>query len=341
MRQYQGILAAIAALVGTGCSPSVTRGGLEQCTSGQEQACTCSGGAAGTRACDARGAWGACTCGAMSMPDAGPARCGDGVCSPGEDCNSCPDDCGACPACNFAPSCTDAFGVPISPTPEPNLNDPGGGPWTGMYGTGGALNCGPAKLRMRVAKIHANNGNGDQMYCIVQASDGVQSGVAITNKTSGLNNGDDYAFDPSVGDFWGQMNGMFAVSRNNLTITYNCLDVKTPSVWAQVLSAAGMAAGAAGSFAGPYGWAFGLGDIGLQAAAAALGAAGGDENVFNAQQVIDKNQLLDLTNGHTWTIERQGGGGCNCDFLGLGCGSCDWTITIESWGCADSRPTPG
>jgi hypothetical protein len=338
MRSY--LVIVIVAMAAGGCAGSVSRGGLESCTSGHEQSCFCPDGRPGTQSCVSHGSWGPCDCTTAPMPDAGlgPVRCGDRICATlgGENCLTCPDDCGACPPCNYAPTCTDSAGVPINPTLEPNLNDPGGGPWMGMYGKDGPINCGPPKLRMRVSKIHANDGNGDQMYCIVQASDGVQSGVAITNKTSGLGGGDDYFFDPSVGVFWGQM--ALAESRNNLTITYNCLEVKN-DVWAAVLKAAGMAAGQAGSFAGPYGWAFGLGDIGLQAAAAALGASNGDENVFNAQQIIDKNELLDLTNGKIWQIERQGG---SCGgFIGIGTHSCDWTLTIESWGCADAVPTPG
>jgi hypothetical protein len=323
-----------AAAIAGGCAPSLSRGGAP-CVGGDKQSCVCPDGkTVGTSSCDAaHGTWGSCQCSA----DGGVvARCGDFLCNPTtENCTTCPQDCGACPPCDYAPTCTDNAGIPLNPTAESNLNDPGGGPWTGMYGSKGPLNCGPAKLRLRLAKIHANSGNGDEMYCIVQASDGVQSGVAITNKTSGLNDGNDYVFDPSVGVFWGQM--AFAVSTNNLTITYNCFDVKN-DVWAKVLATAGMVAGTAGSFAGPYGWAFGLGDIGLQAAAAAIGATNGDDNVFNAQQSIDKNELLDMTNGKTWLIDRSGG---SCGgFIGIGTHSCDWTLTIESWGCADSVPTP-
>src|SRR5687767_1785446 len=50
-------------------------------------------------------------------PDLGAALavCGDDVCSTGETCMSCHDDCGDCPACAAAPSCTDAVGVPSAP----------------------------------------------------------------------------------------------------------------------------------------------------------------------------------------------------------------------------------
>ena len=49
-------------------------------------------------------------------------KCGDGVCSPEENCSSCVDDCAACPACAAAPSCTGAPGVPASPEPRDDLD---------------------------------------------------------------------------------------------------------------------------------------------------------------------------------------------------------------------------
>lgn len=325
-----------------GCSGSLESGGGADggaCKSGDTRTCTCPSGLKGTQACVPGGGqfMKDCQCASPDMA-IGPGKCGDGVCNLGfgEDCSNCPDDCGQCPKCPYAPSCTEAVGAPINPMPEANLDYPHGGPWTGDYGgVQHPISCGQPKLRIRISKILANKNDGEAIYCIVQASDGVQSGVAITNKTGGLNDGQSYFFDPSVGVFWGQKD--LALSNNNITVTYNCVQVKKDA-WGGVLMAAGMAAGQAGSFAGPYGWAFGLGDIGLQAAGAALAATAGDNNLFNAQQVIDKNELLDLTNGKSWTVEA-GGGKCG-GFAGIGTHACDYTLTVESWGCADGKPVP-
>ena len=59
----------------------------------------------------------------------------------------------------------------------------------------------------------------------------------------------------------------------------------------------------------------------------------GDELVFNAQQTIAKEKLLDLTNSRSWKIRKAHDGG----FLGW---DWDWELTIESWGCADGTLPP-
>src|SRR5262245_16665888 len=49
---------------------------------------------------------------------AAPPSCGDGICTDSvESCRTCPRDCGECPACNLAPSCSNALGIPAHPTP--------------------------------------------------------------------------------------------------------------------------------------------------------------------------------------------------------------------------------
>jgi hypothetical protein len=100
-----------------------------------------------------------------------------------------------------------------------------------------------------------------------------------------------------------------------------------------VLGAAGTAAGNLAS-SGPYGWAFGLGSIGLQVAAAAVSAAQqqGDWHMFDVTQTIDKSRLLDLTNGRRWSFTQSGGDSAF---------HYPWSMTVyvESWGCAD--PVPG
>lgn len=323
------------ALVSCGPSRISTGGAVAACQPGERLACSCPavGGApatSGFRTCDVRGVAGECSC-AASPP--GPVRCGDGRCDPGEDCSTCADDCGQCPRCNYAPSCSDAVGVPTMPALRADLcigDHPAAAPGDGgASAPSGVRNCGPARLRLRVQKIHWHNGS-DNSYCIVHASDGLTSSVAITPKSGSAGDGRDFFWDPAQGVFWGQKE--LALSTNNLTVTYDCFAVKSDA-WAKVLKAAGDAADKAGGVAGIYGWAFGAGAVAADVAAAAVEAASGDEHRFNGQHTIDKADLLDLTNGRTWTVQRAGSGSFFYKW--------NWTLTVESWGCADSRPSPG
>ena len=78
-----------------------------------------------------------------------------------------------------------------------------------------------------------------------------------------------------------------------------------------MLSAAAEAAGSLAG-AGPYGWAFGVGDVALQTVSAAIAAAQqqGDWHMFDVTQTIDRSWLLDLTNGRIVVVhaERRRGG---------------------------------
>src|SRR5262249_22819525 len=153
------------------------------CIDGSARPCTCAGGAASTQLC-VSGNYGACQCGAAST-------CGDSVCSGDETCLSCPGDCGPCQACSAAPSCTDALGVPsLRPHRwDPSANaastpDLGGEPLPGAHG-----DCGDAQIRLRIAKVSVAKGGGS-LYCIISASDGARSEVALTTKTKDLGDND-------------------------------------------------------------------------------------------------------------------------------------------------------
>jgi hypothetical protein len=306
---------------GCGASTGSRVGGGGACVDGATISCACPGAPDGTQTCQG-GQFGDCQC--------APGMCGDNACTGGETCTSCPGDCGPCPMCSAAPSCTDAVGVPTMPKPRPDLDvNPASTP------DGGAAapsvqgpDCKDPQLRLRIAKIDVAKGGGS-LYCIVTASDGNTSEVALTTKTKDLGDGDTNYFDPSVAVFWGQKG--LATTTNNLTITYDCWKVGSDA-WANVLMAMSMAAQMAGGIAGPYGWAFGAAATASAAAAAAAQSASGDDHRLNQQQTISKGTLLDLTNGRSWQV--RGSGGC-----GLFC-SWDWTLTVESWGCADARGTP-
>jgi hypothetical protein len=270
------------------------------------------------------------SCGdAGAVGGGGPASCGDSICQTGETCLDCPDDCGPCPACTAAPSCTDAVGVPASTMPRADLDVgepvPDGGVAAPMIDD---ANCRDPQLRLRVASITATSGGGE-LYCIVSASDGTSSEVVLTTKTQSLGDGETGHFDPTVGVFWGQP--MLITTSNNLTITYDCFKVGSDA-WSKALMAASGAAMQAGGVAGQYGWAFGAASVAAAAAAAAVQATSGDDHRFNQQQTIDKKTLIDLTNGRSWHVRQSGGCGLFCNW--------DWTLNIESWGCAAVKPPP-
>jgi hypothetical protein len=257
--------------------------------------------------------------------EAGPPSCGDGICNGTESCRTCPRDCGECAKCSLAPSCSNALGIPANPTPRADLDqgvDVDAGPDGGKPSTTGSNLCKDPELRLRIEKVTTYKGGG-QVYCVIDATDGTTSEVAITTKTKSLGGGETNYFDPATSMFWGQKD--LHTTTNNLTVTYNCFVVKSDA-WAKVFGAMGDASNKAGGIAGPYGWAFGIGSGAAGAAAAAVQAAAGDSLVFNAQQTIDKAELLDLTNGRTWSIRKSGGGLFD---------SWDWQIDVQSWGCAD------
>ncbi len=267
-----------------------------------------------------------------SQGDAAAApRCGDRTCNGTENCETCPGDCGACPACGAAPSCTDAVGLPYQPAlradlcqgAHENSSLPDGKP---PY----TANCGPAKLRLRLASLEATKGSG-KAYCIVHATDGTTSAVAITPKTKDLDDKETFFFSPGVGMFWG--NKELQRTTNNLTITYNCFHVKSDA-WSKVLSTLGDSANKNGGVAGDYGWAFAAGGASADVAAAAVQAASGDDLKLNAQQVISKADLLDLTNGRKWTLQQEGG----THWYSLY--HWNWRVTVEAWGCADAIYAP-
>ena len=88
-----------AAPAGDGTAPADDNGSLDD--DGGPVACDCTGRECGDDGCG--GSCGTCPVDSMSCVaglcvDSGPS-CEDGSCDEGEDCDSCPADCGACPTC--------------------------------------------------------------------------------------------------------------------------------------------------------------------------------------------------------------------------------------------------
>jgi hypothetical protein len=308
------------------------------------RACTCHGGSTGMQTCGADGGWDACVCMEKLGMDAGTKAkpvCGDGVCNGKDTCETCPDDCGACPVCDLAPTCTGAASVPASPTALASFDN---GTQT-VYssgtdaGAGGTANCSDPLLEMRVSdiQIHKNGASsGVEMFCMVQADDGQSSELMVTPNYSNLvDNNPALILSPSAGTFWGQAVNGVKLSQFNITVTYQCFMILQPDAFQNALGAIANVAGAAAAIPGnPYGWAFGLGGAAAAATAAATAAGTGASVLLSVQQTIDSNALLSLTNGRTWTVEQTGSTKLDgdCGFFG-GC-NWDWELDVEAWGCA-------
>lgn len=330
------------------------------CTPGEVALCTCPNGSSGHQSCTNAGGYDVCKCDQLTNPepDSGPAVCGDHTCAKAESCKTCPTDCGDCPKCNLAPSCSDGLALPSQPgsIEFDALSKPADPPKTDA-GAPIVSTCSDAQLRMRISRIEVGHqakevwlptgtisGPPQSYYCIIQASDGIVVGgaadagsngtveVALTKVTAQIadNTGADFA--PADSIFWGGQGPR--LTHSNLTVTYSCFQQKDPGSdsWSKILKAAGDAAGGLAN-SGPYGWAFGLGSIGLQVAGAAVDAAQqqGDWHMFDVTQTIDKSWLLPLTNGYVWSF-KQGGGEQAFQY--------PWgmTVYVESWGCADLAP---
>jgi hypothetical protein len=169
----------------------------------------------------------------------------------------------------------------------------------------------------------------ENLYCAIHASDGASSEFAITPLMS-VHDGDVHPFDPTTSSFWGQT--ALHTTVNNLTITYQCIEATDNTAYQNALKAASDAAIKAGGVAGPYGWAFGLGGVAASVAAALI-PAGGSKVWLDVQQTIDASALLDLTNGRIWQIQQNG----TSNSVGT---RWNYTLDIESWGCADARIVP-
>ena len=335
-------------LIGCGAGRAAPGG----CTVGVDKPCQCPSGASSVQHCTSAGL-GTCECAAvtdgadMSMPQ-GPAVCGDDHCTGDETCRDCAQDCGECPMCQAAPSCTSAAGVPAHPVRRYDLDigrascPPAcSGCTCEDVADGGIssepdpdpMDCKDPELRVRVSDLYVRYGTGT-IYCIVQADDGTSSEVALLPKTGNMNEQDTYYYAPDAGLVWGQKGLKRTV--NNLTINYTCWRVKNDAA-SNVLKAIQDAAVAAGGVAGPWGWAFGLGAVAAGAAKAGADAANAsDEALLKGQQTIDRKTLLDLTNGRNWKVRWTGGSCTHAAWDKFPC--VEWTLGLEAWGCADAKP---
>ena len=162
-----------------------------------------------------------------------PVRCGDLFCAEGaEDCESCALDCGECPTCDMAPTCTGALAVPTSTEPlegcsntlddEDRTNFACG---TELGVAPGETTCADPQLRLRVRQMRIQRGFFDiarSLYCVITAEDGMHSELLVTplRDVAGNRNTTNINLPLAEALFWGQ--GDLYRSTSNLTITYTC-----------------------------------------------------------------------------------------------------------------------
>lgn len=90
-----------------------------ECKRGDQAPCTCGDGGTSSKTCSSAGRYLECVC---QPTEPKPAVCGDGTCDPSETCKDCPSDCGACPVCAEARSCTSGAAAPGQLKSTPSLD---------------------------------------------------------------------------------------------------------------------------------------------------------------------------------------------------------------------------
>ena len=254
--------------------------------------------------------------------------CGDLTCdvANGEDCETCRPDCGVCPVCEAAPTCTGAMAPPTSTT---HVADCDSGSRV-QYACGidtppheDAGVCIAPELRIRVRKMHIERGGfvtKKGLYCIITGEDGTHSEILLTQRSEVGGDGSDVVGSLTDSVFWGQSD--LFLSMSNLTITYKCYLGSNAATYEQIFGDVSDAAADNADAAGEYGWVFGAASLASQIIGSAL-ASGTDDEILNVQQIIDQSALLDLTNGRSWTVRQDKGD--------------ELVLDIESWGCAEAR----
>lgn len=275
------------------------------------------------------------TVGSGGSGGASQANCGNQTCEQqaGEDCESCPFDCGDCPTCDLAPTCTGALAVPTGSTHlaecdnnEQTIYSCGQGVSTPVEET----NCTDPELRFRIRKIDIQRGDliTKGIYCVVAAEDGMHSELLVSPYQTAKYGKSTLTFPVSQALFWGQ--GDLYKSFSNITITYNCFESSNSKAYDKVFSDISDAAGDVAQNADGYGWVFGTVAVAGQIIGSALGAVP-DRHILNVQQTIAADALLDLTNGRTWIVREKGG------FVAS---AYDIKLEIETWGCSTATKVP-
>lgn len=261
------------------------------------------------------------------------ASCGNNTCekSGGEDCETCPLDCGDCPTCDLAPTCTGALAVPTTSEPLEECNNDEQTVYACGNGVGVPVeetNCTDPELRFRIRQVNIDRGDliTKGIYCLVSAEDGLHSELLITPIHDAPYGDSTFAYPVSQAIFWGQ--GDLYTGFSNVTVTYDCYESSNSDTYNQIFSDVADASADVAQNADGYGWVFGTASVAAQILGSTLGSIP-DRHILNVQQTIDADALLDLTNGRTWEIRQSGG------FVAS---AYDITLEIQTWGCSTGKP---
>ena len=195
--------------------------------------------------------------------------------------------------------------------------------------------CGAPMLRVRVAGITVHEEDDDVandiVYCAISSEATAGSEVRVTPQTPNLDEGDSFQFSLDSGVVWGQLEPR--APSGNLMITYDCFETDSNDGYSKLLDSIAQAAAQAGAILndiGQQGWILELGAAILPVISDAL-ALDGDDHLFNASQIITADKQLELTNGASWSVRREG-----THYLS----DWDWELHMEVWGCAESGDGP-
>lgn len=191
--------------------------------------------------------------------------------------------------------------------------------------------CEDPRLRIRVAQINVpeeyDDTTNDEIYCLVAAEGTESSELRLTPVTPPLDEGSSYEFPLATGIVWGQQD--LAAPKGNLALTYNCIESDDLSIYNGLIEAIGNAADAAGGVAGDSGWIFDAVGIFADLLPAVL-SLDGDDQLFNAAQIVPEDMHLSLTQGAYWLVRRSYESGNPFE------SNWDWELRMEIWGCHDN-----
>jgi hypothetical protein len=193
---------------------------------------------------------------------------------------------------------------------------------------GGTIECGDPLLRLAVSAVTVHEEDddwaNDKVYCVIQAEANNGAEVRVTPQTPALDEGETHQFSLESGVFWGQAGP--TTPGGSLLITYDCIEADTTDGYQNMINAIGKAASQVGdNVEGDNGWIFKTAGNIAPIVASGL-ALDTDDHLFNAQQTIDMDKHLEMTNGTFWTVRRAG------KHLWS---EWDWELTVKAWGCAE------
>lgn len=219
------------------------------------------------------------------------------------------------------------------PEPRPTANPTGAAELAASPAVahgGVAQPCENPRLRIRVAQLDVpeeyDDVTNDEIYCLIAAEGTESSELRLTPVTAPIDEGGSHAFALAEGVVWGQQD--LSAPKGNLALTYNCIESDDLSIYNGLIDAIGDAAEQAGGVAGDSGWVFDAVGIFSDLLPSVL-SLDGDDQLFNAFQIIPEDMHLSLTQGAYWMVRRSYEGGAFES-------NWDWQLRMEIWGCHDN-----